>query len=498
MSKNIPWDALKKRAFDLLQAPLVNDMGHCEYDTAWVARVPVPGQKRPAFPEVLEIVRAGQALDGGWAPETNYVSARVLATLSSILAITEFDLDESARESAARGAAFVCESWARLEPVRNLTNGFELLAATMIRDAIARGLALQPIWDAAHDLYERKRRLVPDAAIYSPHAPLSYSLEFLGDELDPVKAKGLLLPDGAIGASPAATAYYVRQTGDERALAYLRRLVAEMGPRGISYGWPATLFSWIWSLRPMMISGLLKGILSGARPVLDTLQLELTPRGMTWAFGLQYTDGDTTPVVLRLLDDHGYLVDWSVLLPFERERWFVAYPFEHGASPSVNANTLWSIKGRPYPGGAASCRKAAAYLLETQEKDGYWTDKWHSSPLYPTAWAIEALLPEHPETARRTLSWLIRSEHSGGGWGWHGRVTAEETAFAVQILAACQRHGLLVPAGLGSRARPLLLQILAETNSPLPQLWIAKTLYAPRSIVESQVLAAIVLGADLS
>jgi hypothetical protein len=76
---------LQKRAIELLQVPAVYDMGHTEYDAAWIARVPLQGTNQSAFPEVLRVVKEPQAPDGGWAPDINYISARILATLALVI-----------------------------------------------------------------------------------------------------------------------------------------------------------------------------------------------------------------------------------------------------------------------------------------------------------------------------------------------------------------------------------------------------------------------------
>lgn len=125
---------LLTRARALIGAPDLGAMGHSEYDAAWVARVFDPATRKPAFPEVLEVVRKSQASDGGWAPEVPFISARILATLSSVLAVTEFDQSPEACQQAKRGVDFVRKGWPRLHEDPDLTIGFELVAASLIKD----------------------------------------------------------------------------------------------------------------------------------------------------------------------------------------------------------------------------------------------------------------------------------------------------------------------------------------------------------------------------
>jgi hypothetical protein len=226
---------ITSRAQALLHPDVLGDMGHSEYDAAWVARVPGGPGGGPAFPEVLRVVESAQAPDGGWAPHVNYQSARILATLASILAVAGA---AEGRERAARGAEYVLQAWQRLDPREELTIGFELLAPALIRDACARGLPLGSLLDAADALQREKLARLPEALVYEPGLSASFSLEFLGDRLDPARAARVRLSNGSIGASVAATAYYACRTGDPAAMEYLRGVVRAHGADNIPYGPP--------------------------------------------------------------------------------------------------------------------------------------------------------------------------------------------------------------------------------------------------------------------
>lgn len=484
---------LRSEVGGILDGKVLRNMGHSPYDTAWVARVAAAGAREPLFPEALAWVRRSQCEDGGWAPEVEYVSARILATLSCILAVVEFDGGPEARRMAEAGAHFVLRNWPRLETTDLLTNGFEVIACALIEEACAAGLPLADLRPHAAELRRTKLSRLPPSMLYSPERAMGYTFEFLYDDLDAERARDLQLSDGSIGASVASTAYYARRTGDVRARDYLRQVVEDQGIHNIPFGWPAVLFTLIWALRSLHMAGLMTREM--VLPHLEFIDRRRTKYGLCWAPELQYGDSDDTAEGFALLYDFGFPVDWRTLQAYEADDCFKSVLGENSVGVSTNANILASIRGRNYPGFERAERKISELLISTQDEGGYWMDKWHASPYYGTSCAVRALGEAYRDKVGRGVKWILETQRPDGSWGAYRRGTPEETAYALQTLALWRDRGNEVETSSVSRALGYLASDAARTGS-LP-LWTGKCLYDPEAIVRATVLSARALWRDV-
>lgn len=492
-------EQLIERTRVLLTQANLDDMQHSEYDAAWVARVPKPGSpKEPAFLDVLKVIRATQAPDGGWGtPDVEYTSARLLATLASILALTDFDSFQE-REVAEKGATFVRDSWERIRKEPDLTIGFELVAATLVKEACARGFKLESLLEDTKKLQHEKLSKVPPHMLYAPTLSLGFSLEFLGPKgLDVEQARGLKLPNGSIGASVAATAYFARETGDPDAYEHLTQLVKAHGPEAIPFGTPAQLWATIWLLFHVHMSGFFPELGSELEKHFKFILDNIKSYGLAWSSAVSYGDSDDSSVGFMVLHEGGYKVDWSPLAQYERSNGFVGFLAERGPSVTANAHVLDAIHGRPYSGGAKSVDKAAEFLLAQRLQDGYWTDKWHASPFYATSCSVRALLHWKADCVRPSLAWLMKTQNEDGGWGWFKGSTSEETAYALHALAAGCSAGLPVERSVLARGLEFLASKDGIQSAETPaRMWISKGLYCSPAVVRSAVIAAQVLCAQ--
>lgn len=489
---------LLARARALLAEPNLGDMGHSLYDAAWVARVRKPGTQESAFPEMLKDVRDSQAPDGGWAPEVDYMSGRILTTLSCMLAVTEFDKGPEALMRANRGASFVWDNWPRLKNEPDLVIAFELVAGALLAELCDRGFEqLGALRAEAEALQQDKLKKVPLPLIYAPQFSLGFSLEFLYDKLDVEKARQLQIPNGTVAAGIAATAYYVMRSGDEAGYRALQELVAQWGPRNLPFGTGTRLWAAIWTLYHLRLAGMDTELGQEFRPLLQYIHECARPFGLAWSADVAFGDSDDTAVAFGLLHDNGFPVDWSRLTQYERPDGFCGFLAERGASVSANAHVLESIQNRPYPGGSDSANKAARFLLAHRRPEGFWTDKWHVSPYYVTSRAVRALLRWETSSVLPSLQWLVETQRQDGGWGWFGRSTPEETAYALHALAAAHNAGLTVDASLFAGGSAYLMPYDGtEPADAHPPLWIGKGLYRPLYVVHSAVIAAQTLCAQ--
>jgi halimadienyl-diphosphate synthase len=135
-------------------------------------------------------------------------------------------------------------------------------------------------------------------------------------------------------------------------------------------------------------------------------------------------------------------------------------------------------------------QKVIKYLRDARVDGDHWVDKWHGSPFYATAHAVFALIVSAPDACQPVFAWLKNSQREDGSWGWFGKGTPEETAYAVQALMAAPAEFRATLREPFRRAAAYLNETEAE---PVIPMWLAKTVYAPTEIVRSAVLSARIL-----
>ncbi|MFR9779465.1 prenyltransferase/squalene oxidase repeat-containing protein [Micromonospora sp. MS34] len=295
-------------------------------------------------------------------------------------------------------------------------------------------------------------------------------------------------PVGAIGASPAATAAWLG-TPDARehlATQYLDQTVA--GQQGATpCATPITVFERSWVLSTLARAGI---PVPAVAPIAAGLRASLGPDGVATGPGLP-ADADTTAATLYALAALGHPVDPSCLFRYDLGTHFCTWQGEDGASVTTNAHVLEALNrlgARADARASSVTRRLTAWLLDQQHPDGSWSDRWHASPYYATASALSALTGQHgPGVApavERAVGWALANQGVDGSFGrWGG--TAEETAYAVQVLVA-------------GRPRPEIDSALARAVGHLrvpadayhPPLWHDKDLYCPPLIVRAALIAA--------
>ncbi|WP_233564891.1 prenyltransferase/squalene oxidase repeat-containing protein [Micromonospora musae] len=322
---------------------------------------------------------------------------------------------------------------------------------------------------------------------------LAHALEVVGPAARRVAGFGPVGP-GTVGASPAATAAWLgpEPGAEEPGRAYLEDLVRQYGGPVPSAS-PITVFERSWVLGTLTRAGVPIGVPAA---LTAGLRAALGPAGTPTGPGLP-ADADTTSVTLYALARLGHPVDPMVLRPYDTGEHFCTWPGEDGASVTTNAHVLDALgQSLPHGGPAtpwlgSAVRRLTRWLLDQQEPDGRWPDRWHASPYYATSCAAAALSEYGgTEAARqsvdRAVAWVLAGQRADGSWGrWAG--SAEETAYAVQTLLAAERRSAPIAAAL-ARAESWLSTVDVDEDGP--ELWHDKDLYRPTLIVQAAVLAA--------
>jgi halimadienyl-diphosphate synthase len=346
---------------------------------------------------------------------------------------------------------------------------------------------------------------------------LWHALEVAGDV-----ARGLpqIRPElsGTIGASPAATAAWLGDRGPAQpgdAARWHLETVSALHDGPVPCGFPITVFERAWVVTWLGRSGV---HVSAPPQLVLSLAAPLGPDGTPAAAGLP-ADADTTAGALYALSSLGAQHRPDPLWEYETPTHFCTWPGEDGASTTTNAHVIEAFGHYLETMGpdrigrhltwryAAAVDKAASWLRARQRADGSWTDRWHASPYYATACCALALARFDRERSMdavdRARRWVLATQRPDGSWGrWRG--TAEETAYAVQILlnrggghAAGADHADgadppdEVSVGAAMRGRAHLLRSLSPAGAAEPAMWHDKDLYRPAAIVRAVVLGAL-------
>lgn len=461
--------------------------------------------------------------DGSWGPADGY---SLLPTLSAAEALLNVLLDDPSRDhtadlSTVRPALHRAleNLFANLRPgvvlpipdtptveiivpalVAALNHALDRLAHSEVSGLDAwRGsgrLSLPPGMDDT--LLIRIRSLV-EAGKEIP-TKLLHSLEVAGSAA--VGALGIrpTLPAGTVGASPAATVAWLgaRRPADpdHAAVRYLESIVRQYGGP-VPCALPLDVFE-----RAQVIATLSRAAVPLDIPEALTSGLTdlLGPDGVPGGAGLP-PDADTTSILLFALSQIGAEPAPECLWPYEVPTHFCTYYGERTASPSANAHVLEVLAtAKHHPSTTAdqmlrygaAATKITSWLVENQQDDGSWQDKWHASPLYPTQCCTLALAqtgdPSAAHALEKAAHWVLDTQRPDGSWGrWNG--TAEETAYAMQILLLTG-SGNLPDAAAHAAARGHRFLHQQRAGTAHDALWHDKDLYAPHAIIDAAVFVS--------
>jgi len=475
-------------------------IGASPYDIAWAARVPANLADGVRWPNLIDWLLEHQWPDGSWGGAIPYYHDRILCTLTAMIALREHGASAETPRAIRRAERYVWNHMHFLhhDPIELV--GFELLLPTLLAEA--RMLELDvPMHSFGYGaIRAAKLRLLPVESLYAPGTSVTFSLEFLGVRGDPDRLARVVAENGAIACSPATTAYLLRQAGDHpRALGYLEEMLSRS--EGIPHFHPYRTYELAWVLEHLAFGGLSlaqDGLVDAAvwRELKGVLARDGT--SMDPDFGIK--DGDTTAVVLHALALGGHDVDSEILRHFEdpNARIFRTFNFERNASVSTNAHALEVLALLPdYPNRSEVWNQIVTMLLAAQQYQSYWIDKWHASPYYATSHVLISLLraqePLVSECAG-SIEWLVHMQREDGAWGYFGVPTLEETAYALlSLLHFHRRFASVDTAVLTKGASYLYRNGLVETEGDYPDLWIAKSLFAPKDVIRAAILAAILL-----
>lgn len=450
------------------------------YDTAWAARV-TDERGKPVFPECVLWLLNHQNPDGSWGSHTHNYHDRVLSTLSAISALKEIDKRQYS-QYIQKGETYI---WENIKKVREEPRliGSELLVPSLMEQAESLGLNLPYHITIYQKEYDAKLKKVDESLWYSPLTTLSFSLEFLGDKVDVTQLAAVQLPNGSVATSPAATAFFLTHQKDAKAVKYLKEILSVTGDGSVMTVYPIEVFESSWVMYNFMQAGV---YLEWFPDVCDFLRSHLRQSGVCWSVQSPLTSADETAVVCKVLRDMQYSVDFRILDCYKAGDYYMTLTFELDPSVSTNIHVLEFVKScREFPEREEVIEKLVHFLKKKMCSRGFWVDKWHTSPYYPTSHAVFALHDLDFSLVEKAVSWIIDTQHENGLWGANTG-TLEETAYAVQALL--HYHGT---ERIDGKSVSKAVSLIPDTVVPSrADLWVGKVLYTPVQVVWSSVVSA--------
>lgn len=470
------------------------------YDTAWVARL--MEVDRPLAEAALDWVCAHQLTDGSWgAGDIVYHHDRVICTLSAVTMLTRNSHRAGIKRQVERGQEALKRMLGTVtrslsSDPNGATVAFELLAPRLMDEASALGI-VQYSDDRFLGRLGAMRKLklsMLKGRLINRLMTAAHSIEMVGPEsIDLLDLNNLQEANGSIGYSPAATSFYLLHVNpqDAAALDYLRNYSCA---GAVPYVIPIDGFEVGWTLWNLKLAGLLNSESEAwYRPPLEFLrQSWVEGTGVAAAIGVGFVDCDAAAIAYDVLAWQGYMPDIQALLRYEEADHFRCYDFEANPSVSNNIHVLNVLQRVGYEVQHPSVQKILCFLRNTQFEGGFWLDKWHVSPYYPTAHLVIACTGYVDDMAQTAVEWLLNTQRSSGAWGYY-TPTAEETAYSLQALAVWNQHTQSVDKQVFRRGTAWLQD---HAELPYPPLWIGKSLYCPSLVVTSAILSALALAAS--
>ncbi|MBN1991228.1 MAG: hypothetical protein JW953_00880 [Anaerolineae bacterium] len=458
------------------------------YDTGWAAWL---------YPQALEWVIDAQRPDGSWGvSELEYYHGRVIATLSAINALAATSSNGHDLQRIERGIAYLEKAIPHLADDAFESVSFELLLPSLLETGISLGLKLNRlkalIEPQIMPLYQQKLALTPKELLYCPHIPLAHALEFIGfEKLDRTAVSQLRAAYGGIHSSPAATAFVEIAVGCQEGDCFLKTLL-ERYNGAVPAMLPFEVFEVIWPLYHFSLSHNLQSLKPAIDSPVDLLKQAWGEEGVGISSHF-IPDADCTALALLIFDAVGETIDPLVLETYEVETHFQCYLRERNISLGTHIHLVDALnKVKNFPRREEMLAKALNVLACHLTTTDYIIDKWHISPYYSTARAVQTLVGVADEIVARQLNWLLKTQREDGSWTFYPhcpKAAIEETAYALTALTQVYEKTGDIPFAVLERGYRYLTSHYTSVEA-LPGMWIAKELYNPYHVVESVILLA--------
>jgi hypothetical protein len=403
-----------------------------------------------------------------------------VSTLAAVISLHEAKVAPAA---VSRALTTIPQLLARLGEDANETVGFEVIAPYLLDQCSAMDLEVPANALPA----ERERRAVRMATGIEGTAVFSFEAM---DRIPP-EAVRFISPRGSLLASPSAAAAFLAQyPGTPRLWEHLTWLV-EQNRGGVPAVHPLDSFAHSWSCWHMDLSG--QGDSPEAQRLRNMSIQSWSPIGASFSDDFPLPNSDDTAINFIIQSNVGMFPDPQVFAPFITQDGARCYYVEYDMSVSANIHILLALRAAPpSPHRDEWIEILLRYIrhMATKRDDGLLADKWHVSPFYTTSHGILATHGLDEQLCDRLLDALLRAQRPDGIWGEQDG-SAEEVAYGLTALCLSHRPRASDAIEAGAAALKRL------KGQPDPALWIGKSLYLPRPVVETAVEAAHLLVTDI-
>ncbi|MCD6461587.1 MAG: hypothetical protein J7L61_02470 [Thermoplasmata archaeon] len=484
---------VSKRIVDRME---LGEVTGIPYETAWFARAAYM-EGWPMFHRCTDWLLRGQREDGSWGGSIPMVHDRVISTLSVLTALggpRGGDGRGRVLQATAvkKAESFLWDAIPRLSLEKVDTIGFEVLFPALMDEAEEKGFSLPfHLVSPYRRLRERRLESIPPEDIYTGLSSLTNSLEGLAGDLDRERAASMPLVNGSVLSSPSATVFLAMATGREDAWKYVFRVRRASIDGGIPPQYPIDAFEKIWVIYNFLQANV--PVEYTFPPHLDHLLSGMKERGISWTSWTRLADGDDTALALYVLREFHCPANPRALESYENEDYFICFPGEMNPSVSTNIHILHAVQRfYDYPRRDEVVDKIVRFLGKSIHGEGFWADKWHISPYYPTGHAVLALAPLGDSLVERPVGWLLSTQNPDGGWGFT-KSTLEETSYALQALFSYEMEtGEILDDGVLSAGMDFLMRNIGGERE---ELWVGKGLYTPTVVVDSLIVSVLYTGA---
>ena len=495
----------KDQAIELIRN-LDQRMSPSIYDTAWLLRLK-SADGQPYRPDYLNWLLERQFDDGSWGADIRYYHHdRIICTLVTAIALAEQEQTPEILRAIQRAENYLWQHTHLLfrDPAFTELVGFELLFPALMAEARQHGMAVSSHNFGIGEIQNQKLKLIPPELLFSRKLTTIHSIEYLGRSAPLHQLRNALFENGSLGNSPAATAFYIissqrnGEAANPAAWDYLDSVSKKFTPT--NYLYPFRNFENLWVLNNFTINDDFRSSPREWLPesFLDQMERLVEADGVSLDDEFGIPDADCTSVAYYLLGLAGRYPDPSSLVKYEvpGERFFRTYYFERNLSISTNIHALEALRVMPhYPYREAVIQELEDMLLANRRFKLFWTDKWHASPYYATAYALISLLNGNPVSRAvciETIEWLTHAQRPNGAWGFFNKGTVEETAYALLALQKAYSRGLCAADVLQRGVEYLNLHLAKmDPKSDYEELWLGKCLYAPYDVIHSAVLTVL-------
>ncbi len=448
------------------------------YDVMWVAMIPDRTNK-PYFRRWVHWIFNYQNYDGSWGLFVDTVKSRVLTTMAALLFFKRYPRYARRHTSMInRAISFLTDQKTIMKAIQDPIEpvGYELIFPSLVHqiyenyaDSFTNFFPDSYIRIFEKQQEKKLNQLLTHANLFNDGSPISYSAEFLHDNVDFRNLIKLQNSIGAFGNSPSATAFFLikavdfkkkHQFADSRvaiaknlAFRYIRWLL-------MTIGYPAKIFpfdvsSAAWSVLSLVPSNYGKVLAMNDGYYLFNMY-SLSKNGhLSYASTLRIYDLDdtlATYIGLKLLGFPN--VPKPDISVFEEESYFKTFVVEKEPSLSVNIRVLWAsflAKDEIWFEKSFSFIKNRSLDFNNPQA---WYDKWMASPFYNLTHLCYALSYAEdkdlwPEVLDKISAWLEKNQHLDGSFGifgyppFHG--STEESVYALTISSLLRKHWHIYP-----------------------------------------------------